>query len=135
MFWITVPWLFCRRNLYRAKVHEFKGHGHNFPWTFALDPFISQLIAPKFVTSYSLGNKFCECLDFLLDQNTLHQRWMLHHSIFLSSRFQGRIPLLLSCMPFLTLIRMGGCFPPPRGFSCRVFKRHHLCPRNSSDFY
>ena len=30
----------------------------------------------------------------------------------------------------------GGVFStPPRGFSCRVFERRHLCPPNPSDFY
>ena len=36
----------------------------------------------------------------------------------------------------LTLIHMGGgVFHPPRGFSCRVFQRHQLCPPNLPDFY
>ena len=69
----------------------------------------------------------CSSIDVMLTDKT---RCFQNTSVFETglSDFHGMV---------LTLIGMGGgCFPPsPRGFSCRVFQRHQLCPPNLPDFY
>ena len=42
--------------------------------------------------------------------------------------FYKKLIIWASTESFLTLIHVGGVFNPPRGFSCRVFQRHQLCP-------